>query len=324
MDSIITMNNNPVKISVVVPCYKVERYLEECVNSILASTFKDFEIILVDDGSPDKSGEIADELATHDSRIHVIHQKNGGVTQARKTGFEVSQGEWITFVDSDDTITPNALEVMYKATLDNNTDIVIGFPVGKEFPEVPVDYSIEQYRADSVSGFRISVVLWGRLIRRSIITPLMFVIPREVKVGEDMLFCIRCAFATDKNPVVLKKYVYSYNIHEGSAIQSFKRTPEYEQSFHQYRLVSIPENKRNKYMNAIIADRFHPVQWWSFHNPLDTSWMESEFIKNLKEDIQTYSYHLKFRERVMLCYKNTLVRMVMIPTFRIVDALKRL
>lgn len=316
--------NSIVKISVIVPCYKVERYLEKCVNSILASSFKDFEIILVDDGSPDKSGEIADELATRDSRIRVIHQKNGGVSKARETGYEASEGEWITFVDSDDTITPNALEDMYKAILDNNTDIVIGFPVGKEYPEVPVDYSIEQYRSDTIMGSRIPVVPWGRLIRHSIITPFMFDVPREVKVGEDMLFNIRCAFATNKAPIVLNTYVYNYNVNENSITQVFQRTPEYEQCFHEHRLKSIPKDKTDLYMNDMILSRLYPIKQWSYINPIQTRWMDSNFVKCLKEDIRTSSYPLEFRERVMLCNKNILSRMIMIPSFRIVDALKRL
>ena len=103
-------NNHSVKISVIVPCYKVERYLEKCVDSILSSSFKDYEMILVDDGSPDTTGKLADELAQRNDCIKVIHQQNGGVVKAREAGVKAAQGEWITFVDPDDTITPNALE----------------------------------------------------------------------------------------------------------------------------------------------------------------------------------------------------------------------
>lgn len=318
------MNNSSVKISVIVPCYKVEHYLEKCVNSILASSFKEYEIILVDDGSPDRSGEIANELATHDCRIRVIHQKNGGVSQARKTGYEASQGEWITFVDSDDTITPNALEDMYKSTLVNDTDIVIGFPVGKEFPEVPVDYSIEQYRADTIMGSRIPVVPWGRLIRHSIITPFMFDVPREVKVGEDMLFNIRCAFATNKAPIVLKTYVYNYNVNENSITQVFLRTPEYEHLFHEHRLKSVPKDKIDLNMYAMISSRLYPIKLWSYKNPIQIGWMDREFVVKLKEDIHANSYPLSYKDSFMLNNRNKLIRMMVIPYFRIVDVLKRL
>ena len=106
-------------ISVIVPVYKVEDYLHRCVDSILAQTFEDFELILVDDGSPDRCGEICDAYAKKDSRIHVIHQKNGGLSAARNAGldwvFAGSNSQWLTFVDSDDWVHPDFLKAMYQS-----------------------------------------------------------------------------------------------------------------------------------------------------------------------------------------------------------------
>ena len=98
------------KISVIVPVYKVESYLETCIDSILTQTFKDLEIILVDDGSPDRCGEICDEYAKKDSRVRVIHKENGGLSDARNVGYEASTGEFISFIDSDDYIQPTMLQ----------------------------------------------------------------------------------------------------------------------------------------------------------------------------------------------------------------------
>lgn len=98
------------KISVIVPVYKVENYIGKCIESILSQTFKDFELILVDDGSPDNSGKICDSYAQKDSRILVIHKTNGGVSSARNTGIEKSNGEWLCFIDSDDTIEKDYLD----------------------------------------------------------------------------------------------------------------------------------------------------------------------------------------------------------------------
>ena len=92
------------KLSVIVPVFNTEKYLRECIESILNQTFTDFELILVDDGSTDKSGVICDEYAQLDDRIRIIHQENAGVTRARKRGVEIALGEYITFVDSDDWI----------------------------------------------------------------------------------------------------------------------------------------------------------------------------------------------------------------------------
>ena len=105
-------------ISVIVPVYKVEKYIHRCVDSILAQTFTDFELILVDDGSPDNCGMICDEYALKDNRIHVIHKENGGLSDARNAGidwaFEHSNSEWITFIDSDDWIHSRYLEKLYQ------------------------------------------------------------------------------------------------------------------------------------------------------------------------------------------------------------------
>lgn len=313
------METNSVKISVIVPCYKVEQFLENCVNSILSSTFKDFEIILVDDGSPDKSGELADELAKRDSRITVIHKQNGGVVKARETGVEAAQGEWITLVDSDDSITPNALEDLYDASLGKDTDIVLGFPVGMKFPQFPEKYGIEEYRSDIISGTRIQAAPWGRLIRKSIITPFLFDIPRKVRLGDDMIFNIRCAFATDKAPVIVNSYVYDYFTNDESITNTNKRDPEYEQYFHVMRLKSIPQSEHEKYMDAIISDRFHPIQWWSYHNPFDISWLDSSFAQNIRKDIKDFQFKVSFRQKIMLYQRNKLIRTIIISCFRFFD-----
>ena len=99
---------NP-KISVIVPVYNVEKYLRRCIDSILAQTFSDFELLLIDDGSKDSSGEICEEYAGKDARIRVFHRQNGGVSTARNLGIDKAKGEWIYFVDSDDVVLPSAL-----------------------------------------------------------------------------------------------------------------------------------------------------------------------------------------------------------------------
>jgi len=105
-------------ISVIVPVYKVEAFLSRCVESILAQTYRDFELILVDDGSPDGCGVLCDGYARRDSRVHVIHQENGGLSAARNTGidwvFANSVSRWIAFVDSDDWVHPDFLKVLYE------------------------------------------------------------------------------------------------------------------------------------------------------------------------------------------------------------------
>lgn len=113
-----------VKISVIVPMYGVEKYLRRCLDSVLNQTFADWQAICVDDGSPDKSGEIAEEYAARDSRFVVVHQKNGGLSDARNTGMKYATGEYIMFLDSDDFIHAQTMEISYFMAHRDNTDIV--------------------------------------------------------------------------------------------------------------------------------------------------------------------------------------------------------
>lgn len=113
------------KISVIVPVYKVEKYIHKCVDSILAQTFTDFELFLVDDGSPDNCGRICDEYAEKDSRIIVIHKENGGLSDARNVAIDRAKGEYLTFIDSDDYVAEKHLETLYNALISTNSDIAI-------------------------------------------------------------------------------------------------------------------------------------------------------------------------------------------------------
>lgn len=113
------------RISVIIPVYKVEKYLDKCVRSVMCQTYKDLQIILVDDGSPDRSGEMADELAKEDARITVVHRPNGGLSAARNSGLEIADGAYICFLDSDDWIDADMLEKMQAAMEKEAADLAI-------------------------------------------------------------------------------------------------------------------------------------------------------------------------------------------------------
>lgn len=122
-------------ISVIVPVYKVEKYLKRCIDSIISQTYKNLEIILVDDGSPDNCGKICDEYAKKDDRIKVIHQTNSGLSMARNAGLDIAQGEFIGFVDSDDYIHPQMYEIFYRSITKNNADMVFS-----NYKQSEIDY----------------------------------------------------------------------------------------------------------------------------------------------------------------------------------------
>ncbi len=112
-------------ISVVVPVYNVEKYLQRCLESVLAQTYKDIEIILVDDGSTDNSGQICDQYANKDNRIIVIHKPNGGLSDARNAGIEILHGKYVTFIDSDDWIEPSFVEYLHSLITNSNADMSV-------------------------------------------------------------------------------------------------------------------------------------------------------------------------------------------------------
>ena len=114
------------KISVIVPVYNTEKYLDRCIQSILAQTYTDFELLLVDDGSTDSSGAICDKYAEQDSRVRVFHKENGGVSSARNQGLDNAKGEWITFVDSDDWVDREFFNILSKSS---KPDILISYYV---------------------------------------------------------------------------------------------------------------------------------------------------------------------------------------------------
>lgn len=172
------------EISVIVPVYKVEAFLHRCVDSILSQSFADFELILVDDGSPDSCGDICEAYGAQDSRIHVIHQENGGLSAARNTGIdyvmEHSTGKWLAFVDSDDWVHPDFLKTLYSIAQQTGSKIsVCGFfrTEGEAFPETQ-DFSVLSLTADDYYCGQIhggeTAVAWNKLYHRSLFENLRY------------------------------------------------------------------------------------------------------------------------------------------------------
>lgn len=167
------MSENP-KISVIVPVYNVEKYLSQCIESILSQTFTDFELLLVDDGSTDNSGKICDEYARGNSRIRVFHKENGGVASARQLGVDKAKGVYSIHADSDDWVEPNMLERMYLKIIETRADMVItDFFSDKD--GISCQY-IKQRTSKTISADILNEILvgnlvgslWNKLIRHSI------------------------------------------------------------------------------------------------------------------------------------------------------------
>lgn len=125
--NVVTIEKEDVMISVIIPVYNVEKYLPDCLNSVLVQSYKNLEIILVDDGSPDSCGEICENYAVKDNRIKVIHKENGGLSDARNLGIDIAKGEYITFIDSDDLVTVTYIENLYIALKAANANLAISW-----------------------------------------------------------------------------------------------------------------------------------------------------------------------------------------------------
>ncbi len=207
------------KISVIVPVYNVEKYLPECIESIQKQTLKNLEIILVDDGATDNSGEICDEYARQDNRIIVVHKKNGGLSDARNAGLEIATGELIGFVDSDDYIAENMYEVLYNNMLEHDSDIAIGdivyvnemgMPLTEQNQGSPIKdecftgNQAQQKLVESQNHYY--VVVWSKLYRREIFQTLRF---KKGKIHEDE-FLVHHVFSLANRVSTVKQGVYCY------------------------------------------------------------------------------------------------------------------
>ena len=289
-----------VDISIVVPCYKVEKALERCVESVLKQTFDAFELILVDDGSPDQTGVIADKIALRDARIKVIHQENGGVMAARHAGAKAANGDWVCFVDSDDALPMDALQNLYAGTKARDTvEMVVGFRDGVKIKAFDETYSLEDYRYDTIARRNLHVAVYGRLYRRKLFTDFMFDIPRNVLKGEDWLFNVRYAFAMQHKPVVVEKCVYHYIITDGG-LHTSEETPESLINYDLLRLASIPQQCQQQYISAIMEARFILLLDWTFANLLSIRWQSNAFVTYLKSEIKGVNYPPTFQQKMLL------------------------
>ena len=200
-------------ISVIVPVYKVEEYLPACIRSILRQTYRDFELILVDDGSPDRCGEICDEFAMKDKRIRVIHQENGGVSRARNVGIDLARGEWIAFVDSDDLITPKYLE-KFALTPGEEADLIIQSALHLNSKLRRSEFSFDNHLFKDLSDIlderHLSfVVPWCKLFRTNLIERHHIRFPETICYSEDQVFYYHTlAVASAVRTVNSHRYVY--------------------------------------------------------------------------------------------------------------------
>ena len=217
----------PPKFSIIIPVYNVAPYLRECLDSVLAQTFTDWEAICVDDGSTDGSGAILDEYAAKDQRFKVVHQKNAGVGAARNAGLEIAKGEWICFADGDDALLPSAFEILDGVTSRRHPDIIMYSYIRDKFshgvPKVDVSLSgsheifvdSEYHAREAFRTFAGSLLAWNACYSRRALGNLRF---RDFCNGEDVLWGVS-ALVRSQHLMKINASLYCYRIgREGSAV----------------------------------------------------------------------------------------------------------
>ena len=247
-------------ISVVVPIYNVENYLKKCIESIINQTYDYIEIILVDDGSTDKSGEICDEYEKIDTRIQVIHKENGGLSDARNSGLRIARGEYIAFIDSDDFIEKNFIEVLYKLCKENNAEIAqcefgkVGyekFNIVQEKKDTEILIKTgKQMIYDIYNGkHMIYTVAWNKLYKRSLFKGIEY--PKG-KINEDEATTYKLFYKATKvvitnqklyNDVYRKNSIMNrkYNIKRLDGLWAFERRMEFFKEKNEKELLKLTQ-----------------------------------------------------------------------------------
>lgn len=217
-------------ISIIVPVYNAERYLSGCVNSLLKQTYKNFEVILVDDGSTDQSPEICDLIASKDSRIRVIHQNNSGVSSARNKGIELSSGEWVGFIDADDLVTSKYLESFCPDKFVSADYIRQGYlsllngKITAKLSHISWERRSYKYMEGSMRkilkrGFIPPNSVWATLFKRSTIIRNCIKFREELTNGEDAVFCHEF-LASAERMVIINSYRYIYREQRPGSLSS--------------------------------------------------------------------------------------------------------
>lgn len=305
------------KIGVIIPVYNVEKYIAECIESILAQTYTNFRLILVDDGTPDNAGKICDEYAKKDPRITVIHQENAGVTRARARGVkEANDCEFITFIDSDDTITTDALEHLV-SFVSPDISIVLAKMLrynnvikGEKRKSISKKISAEQHRKNMIMGIDSGPT--AKLIRRSLFTTNIFEIPRHIVMGEDTIANIRIAFENQQEVITTTKYIYYYRQHKESIMHTFNWAPEYEELFYQYTRSSIPKQEYDKYAKFVIISKIISFDCKFGYSTEKPKWIGSNYYYKLLNEIKTYNIRCLLIERLLITSTNYWLRKILI------------
>lgn len=297
---------NDIKVSVVIPVYNVEKYVARTLECIINQTYRNLEIIVVDDGTKDNSGIICDEYAKKDSRITVYHKINRGLSSARNTGIEKATGDYVWFLDSDDFIAPNAIQLLLNETIKHDADIAICkmkkvYPKDKKMPwnklkqKQSIEYSAKKYQVELTTGNTLNFCLVGtHLYKAELLKKCAF--DENLKHGEDIVFNYIIANYASKI-IYLPMPLMAYYQREGSLVNS---------SFATRRLDVI--KCLLKFANEETdLDRQIGLRTWAYYSALESFYFMMR-DKVIDIDIYTFLYN-SLKENKPALRKNKLAKL---------------
>lgn len=221
------MNIFSYKVSVIVPMYNVGKYITQCIESILNQTYSNIEVILVDDGSPDNSGKIADQYAVKDERVKVIHKQNAGVSAARNTGIDAAMGDYICFSDGDDYVMPNYVEHLLKLCVDNDAEVAYTIDMFTTFHKEQVSNHFSQVissedATENILCYKVPIGVYSKMFKRSFLNEHKLRFLEDVYIGEGFNFNTACFQRANKVVISSEKIYFYRRDNDASAMTSFK------------------------------------------------------------------------------------------------------
>ena len=306
-------------ISIIVPIYNLSSYIDKCLQSILQQTYTEYEIILVNDGSTDDSYNkcIAFKAKNPLLDITIINKQNEGVTAARRDGVRKSKGEWITFVDGDDTLPTNALEnlIMYAKP---DINIVLG-AYHFEYDNNTYKYSFNKAigKFNSVEYIKIllaekvEIAPWAKLFRKELFNEYIFDLPKEITNKEDLIMNIRIAITQTNNVMIIAESVYNYRYNrEGSAFTQYykKLDIDYEIKILDYLSLSFIDNNTFGY-NKGIANKYLSSIWGWRKNMSNLTKQQIKYLKSKFNFILCNTTNIKNFAKIMILYSLLFVGM---------------
>ena len=286
------------KVTIIIPIFNGEKYLGACIESCMNQTYKNLEILCIDDGSMDQSAAIIDGFAQRDTRVIPIHKNNEGVSQARNIGIEKSTGDWIVFVDADDYIHPTFVEKFFAYAQSACVDVVIGsYIVDKKGVCTRIDFTAPKYQTNICemieNVFCKSAVIWGKMIRKEVFREIRF--DKQYAIGEDGLVLLEVMLSWRCG--MLKEALYYYRIQEGGVTAESLNEKAFNGVESSMRLAELML-KYNRSLRHIAEYRVQRSILWLLNKCKDKNKIKQyskqiEFYRNATRDY----YHMFIKNR---------------------------